>query len=46
MARLEGLRVYPVKGLDSIDLEAAEVLEVGPSPTTESSHCSTLTATY
>jgi len=29
MARLEGLRVYPVKGLDSIDLEAAEVLEGG-----------------
>ncbi|WP_226042039.1 MOSC N-terminal beta barrel domain-containing protein [Natrinema sp. DC36] len=29
MARLEGLRVYPVKGLDGIDLEAAEVLEGG-----------------
>ncbi|MFC6768417.1 MOSC domain-containing protein [Natrinema soli] len=29
MARLEGLRVYPVKGLDGIDLEAAEILEGG-----------------
>ncbi|WP_339105327.1 MOSC N-terminal beta barrel domain-containing protein [Haloterrigena salinisoli] len=29
MARLERLRVYPVKGLDGIDLEAADVIEGG-----------------
>ena len=29
MARLERLSVYPVKGLDGIDLEAADVLEGG-----------------
>ncbi|WP_226479314.1 MOSC domain-containing protein [Natrinema amylolyticum] len=29
MARLNRLRVYPVKGLDGIDLEAADVLEGG-----------------
>ena len=29
MARLDRLRIYPVKGLDGIDLEAAEVLDGG-----------------
>jgi len=29
MARIERLRVYPVKGLDGIDLEAADILEGG-----------------
>ncbi|WP_415380566.1 MOSC domain-containing protein [Halosimplex sp. TS25] len=29
MARLERLRVFPVKGLDGIDLEATEILEGG-----------------
>ncbi|QLK26536.1 MOSC N-terminal beta barrel domain-containing protein [Natrinema zhouii] len=29
MARLERLRVYPVKGLDGVDLETADILEGG-----------------
>jgi len=29
MARIDGLRVYPVKGLDGVDVDAAEILDGG-----------------